>query len=120
MVDLELMPGVLKDVFAPSTERYGANVFDGRRMRAERNAMRNRQQFKAAYSDKERLKNKNAGVLIKKSQGRSVFGITWYNDREFRQGESPSAGTLASARGLAKLGAYMSNKGTFDGETLIS
>lgn len=42
------------------------------------------------------------------------------NDPNFYSYENPAAGFVASARGLAKLGAYLANKGTFEGKTLIS
>ena len=35
-------------------------------------------------------------------------------------GESPSVNCIASARGLAKMAAFMANKGTFDGSEYIS
>ena len=40
--------------------------------------------------------------------------------KEFLMGESPSVNCLASARGLAKMAAFMANKGTFDGTEYIS
>mgnify|MGYP000099475501 CR=1 FL=1 len=42
-----------------------------------------------------------------------------YADRKFRRGESNSFGGFASARGLAKMAAYMANEGTFEGKQLI-
>ena len=35
-------------------------------------------------------------------------------------GEHPSGGNHCSGRGMAKLGAYMANRGSFDGKTLMS
>ena len=35
-------------------------------------------------------------------------------------GETVSAGTQASARGLAKLAAFLANKGTFNGQVLLN
>ena len=40
--------------------------------------------------------------------------------KEFKMGESPSLNCIASARGLAKMAAYMANKGTFGGSEYIS
>ena len=43
------------------------------------------------------------------------------NDFDYLSGETPSAGYLASSRGLAKFGVMMANKGvTFDGKRLLS
>lgn len=42
------------------------------------------------------------------------------NHEDWRAGEIFSANVGSSARGLAKLGAYMSNKGTFNGKTIMS
>lgn len=38
------------------------------------------------------------------------------NNPLYIEGESPSANISATARGLAKLGAFMANKGTFKGQ----
>lgn len=43
-----------------------------------------------------------------------------YNSREVAMGETPSANTHASARGLAKLAAMMADKGSFEGKEFIS
>jgi hypothetical protein len=40
--------------------------------------------------------------------------------KEFQMGESPSVNCIASARGLAKMAAFMANRGTFDGSEYIS
>ena len=45
---------------------------------------------------------------------------TFFNEESFRRGETPSAGIHASARGLASLGVYMANKGSYGNKTLIS
>ena len=39
---------------------------------------------------------------------------TYMNIKELKMGETPSAGTQASARGLARLAAFMVNKGTLN------
>jgi len=46
--------------------------------------------------------------------------MNWAFSDEFRTGEEMSANVFASARGLAKMGAYMANKGTFNGKTVMS
>ena len=42
------------------------------------------------------------------------------NSEDWRRAELLSANISASARGLAKLGTYMTNKGTADGKTIMS
>ena len=44
----------------------------------------------------------------------------FYNTEAQRTGETPSAGSYASARGLAKLAAAMANEGQFEGKSLMS
>lgn len=46
--------------------------------------------------------------------------IPFTNAKDFRQGELYSSSALASARGLAKLGTYMAQKGTAGGKTIMS
>ena len=46
--------------------------------------------------------------------------FAYFNTEEWRRGEILSANVSASARGLAKLGAYMANKGTALGKTIMS
>ena len=61
------------------------------------------------------------GILKKPShKGKGGVAISWMNAEEFRKGETASAGSIASARGLAKLGAFMVHRGTYKGETLMS
>ncbi len=43
-----------------------------------------------------------------------------FNDREFARGETPSANTHASARGLARVAAMLAAGGTYDGKTYLS
>ncbi len=45
--------------------------------------------------------------------------IDAFNSREVAMGETPSANTHASARGLARLAAMMADKGSFDGKEFI-
>jgi len=42
------------------------------------------------------------------------------NDDVLRMAEHPSGCSLSSARGIARLGAFMANRGTYDGNTLMS
>ena len=42
------------------------------------------------------------------------------NHELIRMGEHPSCGNHCSGRGMAKLGAFMANKGSFEGKTLMS
>ena len=42
------------------------------------------------------------------------------NFENMRNGEIPSANIMASARGLAHLGAFMANRGQLDGKRLMS
>lgn len=42
------------------------------------------------------------------------------NSVGWREAEIPSANVHASARGLCELGAFMANRGTFKGKTLMS
>jgi hypothetical protein len=42
------------------------------------------------------------------------------NEPMMRMGEHPSGACHASARGLAKLAAYMANRGQFNGNALMS
>lgn len=51
---------------------------------------------------------------------REGFGLTMLNSDEFRRAELPSFNIQASAKGMAKLAAFMANKGQFQGQTLIS
>jgi CubicO group peptidase (beta-lactamase class C family) len=37
-----------------------------------------------------------------------------------RMGEHPSGGNHSTGRGMAKFAAYMANKGSFEGKTLLS
>ena len=46
--------------------------------------------------------------------------IDAFNSREVAMGETPSANTHASARGLARLAAMMADKGSFEGKEFIS
>lgn len=73
---------------------------------------------------KKRLNAENGGMVYKSEyegcDGNVDMGIKWYNHRDCRTSEMPSANVLASAKGLAKLGAYMANKGTFEGKTIMS
>ena len=43
-----------------------------------------------------------------------------FNSEDWRRAEILSANISASARGLAKLGTYMTNKGSTDGHTIMS
>lgn len=42
------------------------------------------------------------------------------NSKDLRMGEHPSISGYASARGLARLGALMANKGSIEGKSLMS
>lgn len=53
------------------------------------------------------------------ARSKPYAGINWGNDIAFRSAEILSAGVLASARGLAKLGAYMANRGSFEGREIM-
>lgn len=57
-------------------------------------------------------------VDVPKPKGTGPLGLVNYhfNTKIGQQGESPSSNMCASARGLAKLGAFMANKGTFNGK----
>ena len=46
--------------------------------------------------------------------------INAFNSREVAMGETPSANTHASARGLARLAAMMADKGSFEGKEFMS
>ena len=50
----------------------------------------------------------------------TMFGVNVLNSKEWRQAEVVSANVSASARGLAKLGTWMAQKGTADGKTIMS
>jgi len=45
---------------------------------------------------------------------------TYNNNKEARKGEIVSSGCLGSARGLAKLAAIMANKGSLEGNKVLS
>ena len=49
-----------------------------------------------------------------------MFGVNVLNSKEWRQAEVVSANVSASARGLAKLGTWMAQRGTADGKTIMS
>ena len=49
-----------------------------------------------------------------------MFGMNVLNAKEWRQSESISAKVSASARGLAKLGPSMAQRGTANGKTIMS
>jgi len=51
---------------------------------------------------------------------RGVAGLAFFNDPDFAKGETPSANAKCSARGLAKVGAMMSARGTFEGREYLS
>jgi hypothetical protein len=42
------------------------------------------------------------------------------NSDDWKRAEIPSIGDYCSARGLAKLAAYMANKGTLNGDQLMT
>ena len=49
-----------------------------------------------------------------------MTGIRFFNDKTLAMGETPSANTSASARGLAKVAAAMAAGGTLDGHTILT
>ena len=49
-----------------------------------------------------------------------LFQMKGMNDDKARTAENASAMSLGSARGMARLAAFMANKGTLDGQTLLS
>ena len=55
-----------------------------------------------------------------KKRGVSGPLLGWAFDEEYRRAELLSANCSASARGLAKLGAYMANKGTHKGKSIMT
>ena len=71
---------------------------------------------------KHRLSFIENGNCIKKDYYKGPDGTALHqqNDQEWRMAEYLSAACLASARGLARLGAYMSNKGTLEGKQIMT
>lgn len=65
---------------------------------------------------------KNGGFLKKPSHKGCDGGsdMTFLNHPEWRKAEYLSGNVSASARGLAKLGTYMVNKGTMNGKTIMT
>ena len=53
------------------------------------------------------------------ADGKNGF-VPLLNHKMMRRGEHPSGGNHCSGRGMAKLAAYMANKGSFEGKTLMS
>jgi CubicO group peptidase (beta-lactamase class C family) len=49
--------------------------------------------------------------------GRTMLG--YFNEPDFARGETPSANATCSARGLARLGAMMSARGTLEGRQIL-
>ena len=58
------------------------------------------------------------GPVWKAEYGMSAESLM--NSDDMRRAEVLSANVNASARGLAKMGAYMANRGTFEGKTIMS
>jgi CubicO group peptidase (beta-lactamase class C family) len=56
---------------------------------------------------------------IQKEKRYEAFGSPYFNETKAKMGEIPSAGSYASARALAKLGAFMANKGSLGDSTLL-
>lgn len=57
---------------------------------------------------------------LKKITDKIELYLKFTKTKEIMEGETPSAFTFASARGLAKLGAAMANKGSFNGNQILS
>jgi CubicO group peptidase (beta-lactamase class C family) len=74
------------------------------------------------YDDdaEKRLKKPHKKFMAEMIRGMKETPSQNANDPNFYAYENPAAGIVASARGLAKLGAYLANKGTFEGKALIS
>ena len=77
---------------------------------------------------KTRLKNKDGGIVYNGEKSDNlgmdleskIFVFKYLNTKQWRQAEIFSAGLQATARGVAKLGSYMANKGTSEYKTIMS
>ena len=80
------------------------------------------------YEENPKLPDVELVPVTPEREARSSNGWLWkwfhgwwsYNTEEWRRAEFLSANISASARGLAKLGTFMANKGTVDGKTIMS
>jgi hypothetical protein len=73
---------------------------------------------KDIYTDEEQLKNKEGNAEMKVNGKGNNFDLI--NHKLARMGECPSGANHSNARGMAKMAAFMANKGTFEGKTILS